>query len=67
LTIEYNGYQIDTDATFGMKVIKTIGRGSLPLELRGVFTNTYMAKKAIDISLATKNKEKANGEVVVSN
>lgn len=67
MTVEYNGYQIDTDGTYGMKMIKTIGRGSLPLELRGVFTNTYMAKKAIDISLAIKNKEKDNGEVVLDN
>jgi hypothetical protein len=65
LNVEYNGYNIDTDGAYGMKIIKTIGRGSLPLELRGTFTNTYMAKKAIDISLATK-KENKNGEVVLS-
>lgn len=63
--MEYQGYNIEGDGTFGMKLIKTIGRGSLPTELRGVFTTDYMARKAIDVSLALK-KEKNNGEVVLS-
>lgn len=63
--MEYNGYTIESDGGFGMKIIKTIGRGSLPLELRGSFTNTYMAKKAIDIIQV--KKEKVNGEVILGN
>jgi hypothetical protein len=63
--MEYNGYNIESDQTFGMKVIKNIGRGALPMELRGVFTTTHAAQRAIDISLV--KKEKTNGEVVVSN
>lgn len=63
--MEYSGYNIEGDGTFGMKLIKTVGRGSLPMELRGVFTTDYMARKAIDVSLALK-KEKINGEVVLS-
>lgn len=60
-SIEYNGYLIEGDGTYGMKVIKPIGRGSIPLELRGTFTTTTTAKRVIDV-LHSK-KEKLNGEV----
>lgn len=63
---EYEGYIIEGDKTFGMKLIKAVGRGSVPSELRGFFTSDYMARKAIDGVLALK-KEKSNGEVVLGN
>lgn len=62
--LEYNGYNIDRDGAFGMKVIRTIGRGSLPTELRGSFSNDREARKAIDLSRALK--ENINAEVVSS-
>jgi hypothetical protein len=62
--MEYSGYNIVGDGTYGMKLIKTIGRGSLPLELRGVFTDSRMAQRAIDNTLS--KKESSNGEVELS-
>lgn len=62
--MEYNGYVIEGDGTYGMKLIKGIGRGAIPVELRGAFTNITSARKAIDLSLL--KKEKNNGEVVNS-
>jgi len=59
--IEYGGYAIEGDGTYGMKVIKPIGRGSIPLELRGTFTTVTTAKRVIDI-LHSK-KEKPDAEV----
>jgi hypothetical protein len=58
--MEYAGYMIEGDGTYGMKLIKTIGRGSLPLELRGNFSSTREARKAID--LCKTKKEKVDGE-----
>lgn len=45
---EYKGYSIENDGTYGMKEIKSIGKGALPLVLRGNFTKTSLAQKAID-------------------
>lgn len=57
--IEYKGYSIVGDGTFGNKEIKTIGKGSLPLQLRGAFTNAVFAQKAIDTYL---NEKASKGE-----
>lgn len=62
--MEYSGYMIEGDGTFGMKFIKPIGRGSIPLELRGSFTSVPMAKRVIDIF--NSKKEKSNAEVSVT-
>ncbi len=61
---EYNGYNIEGDGSYGLKVVKTIGRGSLPLELRSMYSSVGEARKAIDVSRA--KKEKFDGEVVSS-
>lgn len=45
---EYKGYSIENDGTYGMKEIRPIGKGSVPLVLRGSFTKTTLAQKAID-------------------
>lgn len=63
--MEYFGYNIVGDGSFGMKIIKTIGRGSLPIELRGTFTSGPTAMKAIDI-LRSK-KETTNAEISNTN
>lgn len=55
---EYNGYKIVGDGTYGYKEIRSLGRGALPLALRGVFTTEKVARQAIDYHLATKvNKD----------
>lgn len=60
--MEYKGYLVEGDGTFGMKLIKPVGRGTVPNELRGSFSSFIFAKRAID--LVTDKKEKHNGEVV---
>ena len=46
--MEYKGYKIEGDRTFGMFLIKTIGAGSLPDVLKGSFTRTSEAQLAIN-------------------
>lgn len=63
--MEYKGYRIVGDGTYGMKLIKHIGRGACPKELLGSFSSTSQAIKAIDLSLG--KKEKLNVEDISSN
>lgn len=51
---EYNGYKIVSDGTYGCKEIKSLGRGAIPLPLRGQFTTERVARQAIDNHLASK-------------
>lgn len=47
--IEYKGYRIVSDGTFGYKQIKPYGKtGSVPKPLRGNFTASAEAIKCID-------------------
>lgn len=46
--MEYKGYMIVSDGTYGMKEIKPSGKGSVHNELRGKFTSTSLAMKSID-------------------
>lgn len=52
--VEYNGYKIVGDGTYGYKEVRSIGRGAIPLTLRGQFTTEKMAKQAIDSHVASK-------------
>ncbi len=61
--MEYNGYIIEGDGTFGMKVIKPTTKGSVPGELRGVFTTPAWAMKAIDTFLMTKEAKNDKASV----
>lgn len=54
--MEYNGFRIEGDGTFGMKVIKTIGAGSIPEALKGSFSKNIFAQQAIDFYLAEKQE-----------
>jgi hypothetical protein len=58
--IEYKNYNIIHDPRLNMKFIKIIGKGSVPLELRGYFTSAPIAIRAIDGWL--KKKGVSNGE-----
>lgn len=62
--MEYKGYLIKGDQTFGMKVIQPIGRGTVPSALRGQWTNDGFAQKAIDAFVLEKDVK--NGEAVIS-
>lgn len=59
--MEYGGYRIEHDGSFGMYTIKPLGRGSTPKELKGRYTSYGAAQFAIDASNKTK-KGKSNGE-----
>ncbi len=52
--MEYRGYNIDGDKTYGYKLIKSIKPGSVPGALRGSFTTAAFAQRQIDIYLSTK-------------
>lgn len=59
---EYNGYKIVSDGTYGFKEVRSVGRGALPVVLRGQFTTEKVAKQAIDHHVASKvaKDDKAN-------
>jgi hypothetical protein len=55
--MEYRGYSIEGDGTFGMKVIKYPGRGgTIPQCLEGAFTKAKEAMYAIDQYLLIKEE-----------
>jgi hypothetical protein len=56
--IEYKGYMIEGDGTFGMKRIKPIGKGSVNMSLRDSYTTYEFAKQAIDTFEAEKEHGK---------
>lgn len=60
--MDYKGYKIENDGTFGMKEIKPLGRGSVPKPLRGKYTGYKEAQEAIDSYESTKVKGQKNGE-----
>lgn len=57
MAVEYKGYKIEGDGTFGMKVIRRIGAGTLPQFLLGSYTKVENAKADIDSYLAQKQEE----------
>ena len=58
--MEYNGYKIQGDGVFGYSHIKPIGKGSVPIPLRGTYTTKSFAMKAIDFHISTDKKGKTN-------
>jgi len=54
---EYQDYKIETTKAYSLKEIKPIGKGSVPLELRGVYTSPLEAEKAIDRYVASKEQK----------
>lgn len=55
--MEYKGYKIEGDGTFGMKVIKVIGfGGTLPEVLKGAYSKAVDAMQAIDSYLVIKQE-----------
>lgn len=62
--MEYKGYIIDSDPTYGLKFLRFSGKGSLPLELRSDYLSTTTAMRAIDLYLY--KKENKHGEVHIS-
>tara|TARA_R110000851_G_scaffold232398_4_gene385045 strand:- start:259 stop:483 length:225 start_codon:yes stop_codon:yes gene_type:complete len=64
---EYKGYKIENN-NFCNKVIKPVGKGSVPATLRGLYTTYATAKQAIDTNESkkaanTKTGVKKNGTI----
>jgi hypothetical protein len=58
--MEYKGYEIVGDGTFGYKRIKTIGAGQLPSAFKGIFTTPVDAQRSIDAYVLSKEKKNGN-------
>lgn len=61
--MEYRGYKIEPDNTFGHKLIKPL-KGALPNALKGSFTNVEFAKRSIN--LIVDEREPKNAEAVTT-
>ena len=55
--MEYKGFRIEGDKTFGYLKIKPLGKGSVPLSLRGDYTTIKIAQQAIDRYSEAKESE----------
>jgi len=60
--MDYKGYKIQGDGTFGLYEVKPQGRGTVPKPLRGKYTNTREACEAIDRYESSKDKGRKNGK-----
>ena len=60
--MDYKGYKIQNDGSYNMYTIKPNGKGSVPKELRGRYTDYGSAQKAIDAYAKVKGKGQPNGE-----
>ena len=58
---EYRGFKIGT-TSYSMKEIKPLGKGSVPLELRGLYTREVEAKKDIYTFLRSKEIKNAKSK-----
>lgn len=59
--MEYNGFNIKSDGTFGYLKVHTIGAGKLPKILGGLYTSIGNARKAVDSYINHKEAAK-NGK-----
>lgn len=58
MELEYRGHLIVGDGTYGYKQIKPVGKGSVHLSLRGEYTTSLMARRAIDYHIDYVKEEK---------
>lgn len=54
MSIEYKGYDIVSDGTYGYFHVKCQGKGSVHNQLRGQYTTSAQAKTGIDIFLGSQ-------------
>lgn len=59
--MEYKGFNIDSDGTFGYLEISRKGSGRLPPSLGGRYTTLGIAKRKVD-SYVNNKETKKNGE-----
>jgi len=55
---EYKGFKFENN-NFSNVIIKPIGKGSVPLQLRGMYTSPAVAKESVDLYLLSKPAKKA--------
>ena len=60
--MEYKGFKILGDGTFGYKTIKSVGAGAVPKSLSGVYTSNPIAMKAIDAYVEVKETKNARAK-----
>ena len=58
MALEYKGYKVESDRTFGYVNVKPMGSGSVPKELRGTYTTNRFAMLAIDTHGKVKDGKK---------
>ena len=63
--MEYRGYKIVSDGTYGYKEIRQTGRGNVPTVLRGIWVTIRDAQRAIDIEVDRKEDANAEGNISV--
>lgn len=57
---EYRGFQLDSSGGLNLRRIKTIGKGTVPAHMRGMYTSSGKAKAEIDMYLT--HGRKTNGK-----
>ena len=57
--MDYKGFKIVGDGTFGYKRIKPEGQGSIPKILNGAYTKTAFAERDIDMYVNAKEQAEA--------
>lgn len=60
--MEYKDYKIVADGVYGYFNIKPVGKGSVPIQLRGTYTSRVFAQKGIDAYLSEKGKKNVKVE-----
>lgn len=60
--MEYKGYEVVTAGNPNYKRIKSIGKGSIPMVLTGLYTTESEATKAIDIQKSNEAASKPNAK-----
>tara|TARA_R110000823_G_C15952958_1_gene502554 strand:- start:33398 stop:33592 length:195 start_codon:yes stop_codon:yes gene_type:complete len=63
--MEYEDYKIEIDGTMGYYSVKPKGKGSVPTQLRGLYTTRQFAINAIDLQKSMK-KGKTDGKTDTS-
>lgn len=56
--MQYKNYKLEGDGTFGYTMIKPVGKGSVPVPLRGRYTSSLPAQNAIDRYLDSQAEKK---------
>lgn len=51
--ILYKGYKIKSMGDYPLKIITAKSQGQVPIQLRGKYTDTFTAKKSIDLYLSS--------------